>query len=68
MSEQENCNHNCESCSANCSSRTAGQQDKTSFLEEPNPMSSVKKVIGVVLSLIHILPDEFFLAYISKLT
>lgn len=48
MSEQENCNHNCESCSANCSSRTAGQQDKTSFLEEPNPMSSVKKVIGVV--------------------
>ena len=48
MSEQENCTHNCESCSANCSARTASQQDKTSFLEEPNPMSSVKKVIGVV--------------------
>ncbi len=40
----ENCSHDCSSCSSNCSSRTAPQ----SFLENPHPMSSVKKVIGVV--------------------
>ncbi|MBE7025094.1 MAG: Mrp/NBP35 family ATP-binding protein [Ruminococcaceae bacterium] len=40
----ENCSHNCSSCSSNCSERTAPQ----SFLENPHPMSSVKKVIGVV--------------------
>lgn len=40
----ENCSHDCSSCSSNCGSRTAPQ----SFLENPHPMSSVKKVIGVV--------------------
>ncbi len=40
----ENCSHDCSSCSSNCSSRTSPQ----SFLENPHPMSSIKKVIGVV--------------------
>ena len=40
----ENCTHDCSSCGESCSSRTAPQ----SFLENPHPMSSVKKVIGVV--------------------
>lgn len=39
----ENCSHNCESCTENCSERT-----KESFLEKPNEMSRIKKVIGVV--------------------
>lgn len=39
----ENCSHNCESCTENCSERT-----KESFLEKPNEMSHIKKVIGVV--------------------
>lgn len=39
----EECTHDCSSCSADCSSR-----EKTSFLEDLNPASSVKKVIGVV--------------------
>lgn len=39
----ENCSHNCESCTENCSERT-----KESFLEKPNEMSYIKKVIGVV--------------------
>lgn len=39
----ENCSHNCESCTENCSERT-----KESFLEKPNEMSQIKKVIGVV--------------------
>lgn len=38
------CNHNCSSCSSSCSDRTAPQ----SFLAEPNPNSSVKRIIGVV--------------------
>lgn len=40
----ENCNHDCGSCGANgsCSS----QQE--SFLEKPNELSKIKKVIGVV--------------------
>ena len=37
------CTHDCSTCSENCSSR-----DKTSFLENLNEFSSVKKVIGVV--------------------
>ena len=41
MSEQ--CNHDCSSCSSDCAER-----DPKSFLEELNPYSSVKKVIGVV--------------------
>ena len=44
MSEQ--CTHNCETCTANCASRNGGAP--ASFLEEPNKLSSVKKVIGVV--------------------
>lgn len=39
----ENCSHNCESCTENCSERT-----KEGFLEKPNEMSHIKKVIGVV--------------------
>ena len=39
----ENCSHNCEGCIKNCSERT-----KESFLEKPNEMSHIKKVIGVV--------------------
>ena len=39
----EECTHDCSSCSADCGSR-----EKTSFLENLNPASSVKKVIGVV--------------------
>ena len=37
--------HNCSSCGENCSSRT---EEQTSFLEALHPLSSVKKVIGVV--------------------
>ena len=40
----ENCSHNCSSCSSNCGERTAPQ----SFLENPHPQASVRKVIGVV--------------------
>lgn len=39
----ENCSHNCEGCTENCSEHT-----KESFLEKPNEMSHIKKVIGVV--------------------
>jgi len=39
----EECTHDCSSCSADCSSR-----EKKSLIEELNPASSVKKVIGVV--------------------
>lgn len=45
MSEPQ-CSHNCESCSANCASREGGMPQ--SFLEKPNKLSSIKKVIGVV--------------------
>ena len=38
------CTHDCGSCSENCSSR----QNPESFLEQPNAMSSIKKVIGIV--------------------
>lgn len=39
------CNHDCSSCQqGDCASRNAPQ----SLLAEPNPLSSVKKVIGVV--------------------
>lgn len=38
------CNHDCSSCGENCPSR----QNPESFLEQPNAMSSIKKVIGVV--------------------
>ena len=36
----ENCSHNCSSCSSKC--------DKKDFQEKCNPLSKVKKVIGVV--------------------
>ena len=37
------CTHDCSTCSANCADR-----DPKSFLEAPNAMSNIKKVIGVV--------------------
>ena len=40
----EECTHNCETCSASCGDRT----DPQSFLEKPNELSHIKKVIGVV--------------------
>ena len=43
MSET-NCNHDCGSCSESCSSR----QQPESFIESPNQLSCIKKVIGVV--------------------
>ncbi len=42
---EENCTHDCSTCGESCSSR---EQSPTDFLENPHPMSSVKKVIGVV--------------------
>ncbi len=41
----ENCTHDCSTCSANCSSRAP--QSRESLFEKPNPLSSVKHVIGV---------------------
>ncbi|WP_077611050.1 Mrp/NBP35 family ATP-binding protein [Clostridium sp. Marseille-P2415] len=41
----ENCDNNCSSCSSDCSERT---QKQTSFIEKPNELSQIKKVIGVV--------------------
>ncbi|MDO5574542.1 MAG: Mrp/NBP35 family ATP-binding protein [bacterium] len=40
----ENCNHDCSACGSDCGDRTTPQ----SFLEELNPLSEIKKVIGVV--------------------
>jgi len=40
----ENCTHDCSSCSESCASRETPQ----SFLEKPNELSHIKKVIGVV--------------------
>lgn len=40
----EECTHNCETCSASCGERT----DPQSFLEKPNELSHIKKVIGIV--------------------
>jgi len=39
----ETCSHHCESCSETCSER-----EKESLLEKPNPLSHIKRVIGVV--------------------
>lgn len=39
----ENCNHNCENCSENCA-----QRDPKSFLEAPNALSSIKKVVAIM--------------------
>lgn len=38
------CSHDCSSCGESCSER----KDPQSFLESPNSMSNIKKVIGVV--------------------
>lgn len=38
------CTHDCSSCGENCGER----KDPQSLLKEPNPKSSIKKVIGVV--------------------
>ncbi len=38
------CTHDCGSCSQNCSSRNQPE----SFLEKPNELSNIKKVIGIV--------------------
>lgn len=40
----ESCSHNCSTCGSECAERTKPQ----SFLEEPNSLSKIKKVIGVV--------------------
>ena len=40
----ENCTHDCSTCGENCPSRNEPQ----SFLENPHPLSHIKKVIGVV--------------------
>ncbi len=40
-----NCTHNCNTCGETCGSR---QEEQASFLEPLNPVSTVKKVIGVV--------------------
>ena len=39
----EECTHDCANCSANCNSR-----DPKSFIEQPHPLSRVKKVIAVL--------------------
>ena len=39
------CTQNCSSCGENCPSRQGGQ---TSLIEQPHPMSKIKKVIAVV--------------------
>lgn len=45
MSETvENCQHNCSECGSECAARTQPQ----SFLESPNKLSHIKKVIGVM--------------------
>ena len=38
------CTHDCSSCSSNCGSR----QEPQSFIEEPNKLSKIGKVIGIV--------------------
>ncbi len=38
------CTHNCDTCSADCGSR----KNPASLIEAPHPMSSIKKVIGVL--------------------
>ena len=40
----ENCTHNCETCGESCAQREQPQ----SFLEQPNPLSSIKRVVAVV--------------------
>lgn len=45
----ENCNHNCDSCGEDCPSRQAGgTTGQPDFSKPLHPMSSVKRVIGVM--------------------
>ena len=44
MTEHENCTHECGSCKEECASR----KEPIDFRVQPNPLSSVGKVIGVV--------------------
>lgn len=39
---EEKCNHDCSSCSSKC------ENEKQSFIEKPNELSNIKKVIGIV--------------------
>lgn len=39
---EEKCNHDCSSCSSKC------ENEKKSFIEKPNELSNIKKVIGIV--------------------
>ena len=41
----ESCSHDCSNCQSNCAERKMSPAD---FLEKPHPMTSIKKVIGVV--------------------
>ncbi len=40
----ENCTHNCEACGESCNQREQPQ----SLLEQPNPLSSIRRVVAVV--------------------
>lgn len=40
----DECSHDCSSCSSECDSRN----NPNSFLAEPNPKSSIRKIIGIV--------------------
>ena len=44
----ENCTHDCSSCGENCSSRTQEQTNTAPQKEQPNALTQVKHVIGVV--------------------
>ena len=41
----DNCTHDCSTCGTDCPSRGG---DPKSFLEQPHPLSQIKKVIGIV--------------------
>jgi len=44
----EGCTHDCSTCGADCPSKSAGGNAKESFLEKPNQMANIKKVVAVV--------------------
>lgn len=43
--EEVTCTHDCSTCKSNCASKKPSKED---LLAKPNPLSNVKKVIGVV--------------------
>ena len=43
--EEVTCTHDCSTCQSNCASKKPSKED---LLAKPNPLSNVKKVIGVV--------------------